>query len=220
MSNNQYVYVKTVESFKDGYYWFKISEFSLGMIVLYNDGSFFQIGVRYGKTRADILNNWPYAMIINSPIEHPPVYSSTDNERIEKLEEDVRYWKQTAQMNLRTANGLYDTILRNLKPYFPSDTRDLDWDVIPSTIGEMARQHRELTAYKMVHGGINSQKPKNPWIKTSDRLPTIDDIDDNAEVWVMTHYFPKPIKMVWRLVDVEHFTHWMTPEPNPAPPTQ
>lgn len=41
-------------------------------------------------------------------------------------------------------NALYRAILKRAEPHFPADSRDLDWDVLPGTIGRMAAEVAKL----------------------------------------------------------------------------
>lgn len=43
-------------------------------------------------------------------------------------------------------NRLFMAILKALDKYFPNDSRDLEWDVLPGTIGKLAEEKERLLA--------------------------------------------------------------------------
>lgn len=57
-----------------------------------------------------------------------------------------RDWERSYRETLSAGNGLYATIVALMKPHFPADTRDLEWDVIPGTIGKVCRDRDEARA--------------------------------------------------------------------------
>lgn len=46
----------------------------------------------------------------------------------------------------QSANGFYHAIVKQMEPHFPKDTRDLEWDVLPSTIGGVMVELIQLRA--------------------------------------------------------------------------
>lgn len=62
----------------------------------------------------------------------------------ERLEEDVRYLKQESIGQVRFYNGLYQAIVKNVEPFFPKDTRELEWDVLPSTMYRLAKENAKM----------------------------------------------------------------------------
>lgn len=82
---------------------------------------------------------WRPADVPTTGVQTIETAGEHDSPRIDPRQEwmDLRAgWKAA----LDTGNALYNTIVRRLQPYFPPDTRDLDWDVLPSTLAGMAKQ--------------------------------------------------------------------------------
>jgi len=67
-------------------------------------------------------------------------------ERIAALEADVRFWTRRSEEMTRSGNGLYSAIVERLNPHFPKDTRALEWDVLPGTVGGLAAKLDRLQA--------------------------------------------------------------------------
>jgi hypothetical protein len=61
------------------------------------------------------------------------------------LVEDVDWWKTIHAEAQRAGNALYDTIRKAVEPHFPKGSRDLDWDVIPGTLGRVAAERKEAS---------------------------------------------------------------------------
>ena len=83
--------------------------------------------------------------------------------RIGEVEREVER-DVTAVQN--SGNGLYLAIHDILKPYFPADTRDLEWDVLPGAISKIVREARGDKADKPLvkcdDCGWSSRDPANP----------------------------------------------------------
>ena len=47
---------------------------------------------------------------------------------------------------IRNGNGLYTAIVDCVRPFFPADSRDLEWDVLPGTLRTVARERDEAHA--------------------------------------------------------------------------
>lgn len=50
------------------------------------------------------------------------------------LNNDLHFTSEDVKEAYKPGNALYIAIVNELKPYFPKDSRDLEWDVLPSTI--------------------------------------------------------------------------------------
>jgi hypothetical protein len=85
-------------------------------------------------------------------------------------------------------NGLYDAIANKLSPYFPPDTRELDWDVLPSTIGgivverealkaQLAQSIVERTESEAIHAAVWDRLQQiAPWGESND-MDYLDEIE-------------------------------------------
>ena len=63
-----------------------------------------------------------------------------------KLHKDGHHEIDRVCYELADANGLFTAIIKRLYPHFPAGTRDLEWDVLPSTIGAIAKEVTALRA--------------------------------------------------------------------------
>lgn len=61
-------------------------------------------------------------------------------------EMDLREQLTEAIARVEHANALYHAIVNRLRPYFPPGSRDLDWGVLPTTLGRLAADHAHLKA--------------------------------------------------------------------------
>lgn len=59
---------------------------------------------------------------------------------LDRVRTEAKRLQTVADENLDTGNRLYDAIVRRLTPHFPPGSRDLDWDVLPGTLAQMARK--------------------------------------------------------------------------------
>jgi hypothetical protein len=50
----------------------------------------------------------------------------------------------TAEAAYRPGNALYSAIVKEMEPHFPAGSRDLDWDVLPGTIGQVCRERAAI----------------------------------------------------------------------------
>jgi hypothetical protein len=92
-----------------------------------------------------------------------------DQQRAEAAEADAKEWRERFQQcsterqeleaqlqRAQTAgNALYCAIVGKLQAYFNADSRDLEWDVLPSTVSSMAQRKRELEAQ------LNTERARN-----------------------------------------------------------
>lgn len=60
--------------------------------------------------------------------------------------DDRDFWQQRAESMQRGLNGLSAAIVDRLSPYIPEETRELEMDVLPSTIGGIAKDRARLQA--------------------------------------------------------------------------
>jgi len=65
-------------------------------------------------------------------------------EQIKTLEEDVDYYKTEVKNAYVPGNALYASIVRNIEPFFPKNTRELDWDVLPGTMYKLAKENYHM----------------------------------------------------------------------------
>ena len=59
---------------------------------------------------------------------------------VERLEEEVEFYKRHGQQMTDVGNGLYRAIVARLEPHFPKGSRDLEWDVLPGTLDAIAHR--------------------------------------------------------------------------------
>lgn len=59
---------------------------------------------------------------------------------VERLEEEVDFYKRHSQQMTDVGNGLYQAIVARLEPHFPAGSRDLEWDALPGTLGALAKR--------------------------------------------------------------------------------
>jgi len=62
----------------------------------------------------------------------------------ERLEDDVKYHNEEIKHAYAYGNALYATIVRNVEPFFPKNTRDLEWDVLPSAMYKLAKENAQM----------------------------------------------------------------------------
>lgn len=75
-----------------------------------------------------------------------------ENEELRgSIEDQVLAAKQS------THNAIYKIILDRLSPYFPKDSRDLDWDVLPGTLTKCMVELAELRDWKVQQMRVESE---------------------------------------------------------------
>jgi len=59
---------------------------------------------------------------------------------IDAAETEIEFYKHHGQQMTDVGNGLYRTIVARLEPHFQKGSRDLEWDVLPGTVGALAKR--------------------------------------------------------------------------------
>lgn len=77
-------------------------------------------------TRAD---DWPYAGVLAAEVIRLRAESAANMDG----------WKAA----LRSATGFYSAIVVKLIQFFPADSPDLEWDVLPGTVAQLAQERDE-----------------------------------------------------------------------------
>ena len=84
----------------------------------------------------------PNETMLRAPAPPAPGQASPDASAtgLREAVANAKHWERSFYEMQRMANGLYDTIVRRLQPYFPKGTRDLEWDILPSTVEGLAKR--------------------------------------------------------------------------------
>jgi ribosomal protein L37E len=91
-----------------------------------------------------------------------------------QLAAEKRRGEQEVREAQNAGNGLYAEIIKRLKPLLGDKSRDLDWDVLPSTIGGLAKENAELkqqlAAEQLGPMGVLHGKNISGWWEEATRL--------------------------------------------------
>jgi len=88
---------------------------------------------------------------VSNITQHTPILKQRDTlaSALKEAEQERDEARKDAEMRLRHGNGLFLAIIERMKPYYPENSRDLEWDVLPGVIAcALAKREESQAALK------------------------------------------------------------------------